>query len=240
MEAEHGPLWAAFLRAVSDLVAPGVRVMDFGCNRGGLLGVLAGGYENIWSGVPHGLAVGVEADTAPMRSLLKAAPSRGDLLFTTASPRHFPGQFDLVLSHEVVYLLADLPAVFAGLHEALVDGGHACITTGGHVENPLYVRWQRALQKSGVRAQSYREADYEDALQGAGFGSIRRARLLLSEDEYDRWVSTRPERASNPDWFPSDVEEKHYYVDFGKPIFIAQRPVETGSCATIPDASTKS
>ncbi|MFN8176849.1 MAG: methyltransferase domain-containing protein [bacterium] len=229
MEAEHGPLWAAFLRALSDLIAPGVRVMDLGCNRGGLLAVLAGGYEKMWSGVQPGLAVGVEIDTAPMRALLRAVPPRSDVLFTTAGPRSFPGQFDLVLSHEVVYLLPDLTEVFADLHEALVDGGYVCITTGGHVENPLYERWRSALTRSGVRAQPYRETDYEESLRGAGFGKLRRERLLLTEDEYDRWVSTRPERAPNPDWFPSAAEERRYYVGFGKPIFIAQRAVGDGS-----------
>lgn len=223
MELEHGPLWAAFLRAVSGRIFPGIRVMDFGCNRGGLLSVLTRGFEDIFPGVRPGLAVGLDVDTPAMRALIRSADPRPDLLFSTAGPRSFPGQFDLVLSHEVVYLLSDLPAIFAALGDALVDGGHACIATGGHVENPLYERWRASLERSGVHAQLYREADYEDALRSAGFREIRRKRLRLTDPEYERWVATRPERAPNPDWFPSAGEERRYYVEFGKPIFVARR-----------------
>jgi SAM-dependent methyltransferase len=226
MDAEHRPLWAAFMRALGDVVTPGLRVMDFGCSQGGLLDVLMGGYEDLWKGVRVSAAVGVEVNTPAMRALLRAAASPGrGTLFTTASPVHFPGQFDLIVSHEVANLLPDLPRAFGELHGALTDGGYCCVTTGCALENTRYDRWRRVLARSGVYAEAYGEADYENALRCSGFPEIRRARLLLTRGEYQRWVATRLSRAPNPDWFSSPEDEENYYTEFGKMILIARKAI---------------
>jgi SAM-dependent methyltransferase len=153
----------------------------------------------------------------------EANRGRGPLLLTTSSPRSFPGQFDLVVSHEVVYLLPDLARTFADIHASLARGGHFCLTTGCHTDNLLFPGWRASLATQGIVAQEYSMADYEAALRDAGFSHIQRDRLRLSPDEYEAWIRHRASAEPNPAWFPSSSVEKRYYTQVGKMVLTAQK-----------------
>jgi SAM-dependent methyltransferase len=226
MEAEHLPLWRAFIRSFAHLLVPGARVMDFGCNRGGLLVLLCREGVGGAAPAPLSLAVGIDVDTSAMRRIVAdaAAASRGHpIVFTTGSPGRFSGQFDLVVSHEVVYLLSDLPGAFSEIHASLARGGHFCFATGCHLENPLFAQWREALAAEGIAAFERTIDDYEAALHAAGFHRVARDRLLLTRDEYGAWTAARASRAPNPAWFPSSAVEEHYYTEIGKAVLTAQR-----------------
>jgi SAM-dependent methyltransferase len=223
MEAEHLVLWRAFLRACSPLLVSGARVLDFGCSRGGLLSLLS---RSDTEGRLLSLGVGIDVEAPAMRSLLARAAERNrglPLLFSTSNPRSFPNQFDLVLSHEVVYLLRDLRASFADIYSALASGGHFCFTTGCHTDNPLYPRWRVSLEALGLTLFDYAARDFEAGLRVAGFSRIHLDRLRLSPGEYREWVRKRDPAAPNPAWFAGPSEEEDYYVRIGKLLVTAQK-----------------
>ena len=227
MESEHLPLWRGFIRLFAHLLVPGVRVMDFGCSRGGLLVLICRhGAQVSGSGVPL-LGVGIDVDEPAMRNRLaeaaQAARGKHPLVFTTSAPGAFPGQFDLVVSHEVVYLLPNPAEVFAGIHASLAPGGHFCFTTGCHLENPLWPLWKTSFATLGITEFERGIADYEAALRSAGFGAITRDRLLLPKAEYDAWVRSRGSIEPNPEWFPSASAEEEYYTRTGKMVLTARK-----------------
>ena len=181
-----------------------------------------------------GLGLGI--DRAALSPVLAEAAARlGGVLpvaFSSAPPSAFPGQFDLVMSHEVVYLLPDLEAAFGGLHASLRGGGVVAMATGCHIENALYPRWQESFARVGVRAYPYRVSDYTRALEAAGFEGIEHRSLRLALEEYEEWVATREERTPNPSWFPTPDEERRYYTEFGKALLLARRRRDDGTAAS--------
>ena len=204
MSAEHLLLWRSLFRACRAHLTPGVRVLDFGCGNGGMLAYLLNGDGREWLGCDPGLAVGIDR-------------------FSSAPASAFPGQFDLVLSHEVIYLLADLVSTFREIHASLRPGGVAALATGCHEENGLYPKWREAFEKVVVLAYQYRVEDYVRALENAGFGRVVTTRLLLTRSDYEEWVCLRGDAKPNADWFPDAAAECRYYTETGKPLIFATR-----------------
>lgn len=225
MAAEHRALWKSLFHACRAHMSPGMRVLDFGCGNGSMLAYLFNGDGRGWPGCRFDLGVGL--DRPALRSVLAEAGERFGggvpLVFSTAPASAFPGQFDLVLSHEAIYLLASLAGTFRELHSSLKPGGVIAMATGCHLENELYPRWRRAFGRAGVRACSYGLQDYTGALREAGFGGVEVGRLRLSEAEYAEWVEARGGPRPNPDWFASAEEEHDYYTAVGKALIVARR-----------------
>jgi len=133
MQHEHGFIWKAMLDTI-DTDLEGSRVLDAGCNRGGFLRLLVDA---------AGIAEGYGYDPAPgaitdARSLAGARP----LTFEAADtvPAGW-GDFDAAFSHEVLYLLENLPAHATDLFGALKPGGSYFAVMGVHAESPLMSSW---------------------------------------------------------------------------------------------------
>ena len=136
MEDEHGFLWRALLGTV-DLDLTGARVLDVGCNRGGLLRLVA----DRW---PIAEGAGYDPAAGAVEDAIRLAGDR-PLRFAVARtvPPGWAG-FDVAFSHEVLYLLDDLAAHARKLHEALVPGGVYYAVMGVHRGSPLMVDWHEA------------------------------------------------------------------------------------------------
>jgi SAM-dependent methyltransferase len=225
MSAEHRYLWRALFKACEPCMKPGMRVLDFGCGNGSMLSYLLQGDGAGWPGYRCGFAVGI--DRPAMSGVLARAADRIDrthpLLLSSAPASAFPRQFDLVLSHEVVYLLPSLTELFAELHSSLRADGTLVLATGCHTENALYPRWRAAFDRAGVRTYPYREADYVRALHEAGFADVGTRRLHLSGEEYREWVAARGAEDPNPEWFLTADEERRYYTEHGKALILARK-----------------
>lgn len=230
MSAEHRFLWRSLFQASRPWMSAGMRVLDLGCGDGGMLRYLLRG-DGDWPGCACSLALGIDRPEmdAVLRSAAASAGISGlPIVYTSASPESFPAQFDLALSHEVIYLLPDLRHAFRGLRTALRPGGVAVLVTGCHRENRLYDRWRIALAREGVDARDYGADDYVRALEDAGFERVDCGRLTLRREEYEDWVRSRGEPGPNPAWFPSSEEERIYYTVEGKLLLLAHRETESG------------
>ena len=133
MQDEHGFIWRAMLDTIdTDLV--GKRVLDVGCNRGGFLRLLVDD-----AGVAEGY--GYDPASGAIRDARSLAGDRS-LTFEVADtvPKEW-GDFDVAFSHEVLYLLENLPAHAARLFGALKPSGSYFAVMGVHTGSPLMSAW---------------------------------------------------------------------------------------------------
>ncbi|MBI2466680.1 MAG: class I SAM-dependent methyltransferase [Candidatus Rokubacteria bacterium] len=223
VDPDHLGLWLGLFRVVRRWLRPGCRVLDLGSSAGDCLRLL-------WTGVPGRLrpvrpALGVGLEPPSARSVLRAAtaltPARLPILFTVAPLDAFPGQFDLILSHEVIYLLEDLEGTFAAARRALRPGGLFAAATAMYREHEYYRRWRPRLARHGIPVFDYSRATYVRALRRAGFRRVEVRPLRLSVGTYRRWRATR--RPARSEWFASDADERRYFAEVGKLVFLGRR-----------------
>jgi SAM-dependent methyltransferase len=168
MQEEHGFLWRAMLDTIDvDLV--GSRVLDVGCNRGGFLRLLAD-TSGIAEGCGYGPAAGAVEDA---RRLAGTRP----LTFEAADsvPAGW-GAFDVAFSHEVLYLLRDLPAHAAAVFDALAPGAPYFAAMGVHAGSRLMSEWHASVATDLGLPRLYALDEVVDAFAGAGF-AVSVARL---------------------------------------------------------------
>jgi len=136
MQDEHGFIWRAMLDTV-DVDLAGRRVLDVGCNRGGFLRLLADRHR-IDEGFGYDPAAGAIEDA---RRLAGGRP----LFFEAAnSVLETWTDMDVAFSHEVLYLLTDLPSHAAAIYRSLRPGGVYFAVMGVHSGSPLMVEWHAA------------------------------------------------------------------------------------------------
>lgn len=139
--------WRALLGHVeADRVAePGCTILDWGCHRGGLLCLAA---RTLHPSRVYGIEPLLEA-----RRLAESVLRQHGVDFAVLSPEGVAtidaGTVDVVLSHEVFYLLEDLDPVMTEISRLLVPGGSAYIVLGCHTENPVWPAWKTELQELG-------------------------------------------------------------------------------------------
>jgi SAM-dependent methyltransferase len=138
MQDEHGFIWLAMLDTIGpDLDLTGTRVLDAGCNRGGFLRLLVDrchigegwGYDPAAQAIEDARRLGGE------RPLTFAA---GDVV-----PEGWTG-FDAAFSHEVLYLVRDMPRHAEGMLPALAPGASYYAVMGVHSRSPLMREWHAA------------------------------------------------------------------------------------------------
>lgn len=146
MEQGHLPSWEALIDRVREQDLSRAEVLDFGCNRGGLLRALM-------KRRPFHRGLGVDIATEPLRAAQEMA-DRAHLPLTYAPVdvlRGMTGSFDLALSHEVLYLLPDIAAHARQMAELLKPGGVYYAAIGEYAESPFWARWEPLLvAKSAV------------------------------------------------------------------------------------------
>ena len=136
MQDDHAFIWSAMLETI-DIDLASKPILDAGCNRGGFLRLLADRCD-IAEGLGYDPASGAIEDA---RRLAGQRP----LQFETADtvPAGWRG-FNAAFSHEVLYLLHDLPAHARAIFDALVPGGVYYAVMGVHAGSPLMAEWHRA------------------------------------------------------------------------------------------------
>ena len=161
MQDEHVFLWRAMLNTI-DIELGGRRVLDAGCNRGGFLRLLADQYD-----IAEGF--GYDPATSAIDDAQQLTGGR-PLHFESASsvPAAWSG-FDAAFSHEVLYLLPDLAAHAAAIHDTLRPGAIYFAAMGVHAASPLMVEWHRANRDEVQMPTLYDIDDVVATFRHAGF-----------------------------------------------------------------------
>jgi SAM-dependent methyltransferase len=133
MQHEHGFIWRAMLDTI-DVDLNGRRVLDAGCNRGGFLRLLCS---------ESGIAEGYGYDPAS-GAIADAIRLSGDRPLVFEAAETVPAgweRFDVVFSHEVLYLIHDLRSHAAAIHRSLASSGVYYAIMGVHAATPNMAEW---------------------------------------------------------------------------------------------------
>jgi SAM-dependent methyltransferase len=161
MQADHVFIWHAMLDSI-DVDLAGKRVLDAGCNRGGFLRLLTDECS-IAEGFGYDPAAGAIDDA---RRLTGGRPLRFEAADTV--PAGWSG-FDVAFSHEVLYLLHDLPTHARAIFDALNPGGVYFPTMGVHAGSRMMAEWHRANVEEMRMPALYDVDDVASIFAAAGF-----------------------------------------------------------------------
>jgi SAM-dependent methyltransferase len=149
LETRNEVFWGALVdRIRSDGFARAPRrVLDVGCHRGGLLAKIAGHWK------PDEL-VGIEPiESARARARLRLQTAAATVLLLDVHEwrRVADASIDLVVSHEVLFLVPDIVELVTHVARVLTPQGRAYIAAGCHAENPVWPAWRERLEAMGQR-----------------------------------------------------------------------------------------
>lgn len=192
----HAPIWRHMIGLMPERDLTTKAVLDFGCNQGGFL-------RHLHALRPFHRALGVDIAE---QSVARANELKGTLPIQYQTDVQLTGwdaQFDLAVSHEVIYLIEDLAGHAQSLWRALQPGGVYYAVTGCHTDNPLWPRWRELVaERTHTVVQDRSITDYAQAFQAAGFSVT--ARKLA----FDGFVPYAPES-----WMPDLRDALDYYTD---------------------------
>jgi SAM-dependent methyltransferase len=191
--------WAALLDHIEqDTSREPAAILDFGCHSGGLLTLLGQRF-------PAARLIGIE----PLATLRVQAASRlyaENARTTLLGDWHEVGEgsVDLLVCHEVLYLLPDLERVLRDMARCLAPRGTAWVVLGCHSENPVWAEWKALLVAGGTRAYDHSPFDLLTAASKAGM--VAQVQPLRRTG----WVRYDPSAAVFP--FPDarSMFEHHY------------------------------
>ncbi|HEX3426926.1 MAG TPA: class I SAM-dependent methyltransferase [Acidimicrobiales bacterium] len=160
-------------------------ILDVGCNRGGLLELLARHFK---PEVLFGLEPMADArQCATFR--LKGSAAEVKILRPARWPTIPTASVDLVTAHEVLYLISDISSFMSSLARVIRPGGWAFVVLGCHTENPVWQRWKSQIEELGHETYDYSPMDVVRVASAAGFHtSVRPLRR-------DGWVIYDPATA---------------------------------------------
>lgn len=131
MEDDHQPFWDDVINNVINVDLTGKKILDFGCNQGGMLRHL---YKT------QKFSAGVGVDLA-QKSIAVANARKGDLplnyhAMTDLSP--LDRDFDYATSTAVIYLIEDIANHARQIYDRLKPGGVYFATHPDYVTNPRF------------------------------------------------------------------------------------------------------
>ena len=197
MGAAHAPIW----RRMVDVSLPHdlreSTVLDYGCNQGGFLRLL---YDNH----PFKAAVGIDIarESVARAELLKG---HRPIQYKVADQAAALGQtFDFAFSHEVIYLLRDLPAHASDMKAAVRPGGSYVAAMGCHVDSAVWPRWRKLIaETSSIPIYDHSLEEVSKAFSAAGFT------VAVRPLDLDAFMPVTVGSA----YFPKVVDQLRYYSE---------------------------
>ncbi|WP_267549441.1 bifunctional 2-polyprenyl-6-hydroxyphenol methylase/3-demethylubiquinol 3-O-methyltransferase UbiG [Rhizobium rhizogenes] len=191
----HAPIWRHLIEMIVERDLSAKSVVDFGCNQGGLL-------RHLYAIRPFRKALGIDIAE---QSIAKAEAFKGNLPVQHAVGGTLAGwveEFDLAISHEVIYLVEDIDSHAADMWNALKPGGVYYAVTGCHTDNPLWPKWRELVaRRTNTVVQDRSISDYGRAFTKAGFAVSGR------KLEYDGFIPFIEDG-----WTPNFADALDYYT----------------------------
>lgn len=165
LPSANAAFWTALIGHIerADNGPPGT-IFDLGCHSGGLLAALGERF-------PGARLSGIE----PIETLRAAAAARlgdrepgGAILGAENWDDVETGSIDLLVCHEVLYLIPDLAVPMGQIGRILSPGGQAFLVLGCHAENPVWAAWRRHFDARGIPVFDHRPFDILAAAAAAG------------------------------------------------------------------------
>lgn len=195
MSVDHAPLWDRMIDMVQEKDISRKRVLDYGCNCGGLL-------SRLLERRPFAQGVGVDLARQGIAQARARHPDPRLSFQAVNSLADVPGPFDLILSHEVIYLLPDLHEHARQVAAVLAPEGVYYAATGCHTANPGWPQWRGLIaQTSRVAPADYSPQDYVSAFETAGLKVTVQPFQL---QHYPGWTEGDP-------FFPTAADAAAYY-----------------------------
>jgi SAM-dependent methyltransferase len=167
LEHRNAVFWEAMLNHIrrDGFARPPQRVLDVGCHRGGLLARIAAQWgANELIGIEP-----IQAARSRAQLRLKASAPRVQLLSPEQWCQVPGGAVDLVVCHEVLFMLSDLDEFAAHLARVIAPQGRAYIAAGCHAENPVWPVWKSALEAEGKQTFTHEPISLMAAAGRQGF-----------------------------------------------------------------------
>lgn len=172
LEARNIHFWRALVGHVqADRSIPAdATVLDIGCHRGGLLELM---HERFRSASLLGIEPLVSARRVAERRLARFAAHTQ--LFGAEGWSNIPDAgVDLVVGHEVLQYIGDLPLLMANIRRAIRPGGFVYLALGCHTENPIWASWKHELKALGHNVHDHSPLEIMAAGARAGMApSVR-------------------------------------------------------------------
>lgn len=173
MERQNQVNWQALANLVENEASASLPskpwdILDIGCHTGGLLELFEKKFSRRLNGQSMVTSlVGVE----PLFNARKVAEHRFPKGEFFQKISQVPNQSaDLVVSHEMLYLVPNLADWVRELKRILRPDGGAFIALGSHDENTAWLRWRKPLQKKyGHASYAHQPMDILAAGEKAGF-----------------------------------------------------------------------
>lgn len=165
LPSANAVFWASLIGHIDEAgVAQPRTILDVGCHGGVLLAMLGARF-------PAARLLGIE----PIESLRAAAIARladqgaqGIVFGTEGWETVEAGSIDLLVCHEVLYLVPDLGVILRQMRRTLSPTGQAFVVLGCHAENPMWAIWRRQFDARGVPVYDHRPFDILAAAAEAG------------------------------------------------------------------------
>jgi SAM-dependent methyltransferase len=168
LPSANATFWASLIGHVEDAgIERPSAILDVGCHSGGLLEILGKRF-------PTARLFGIE----PIEALRAAAAARlagegaeATILGSEGWGNVEAGSIDLLVCHEVLYLVPDLGVVMRQVRRVLSATGQGFIVLGCHAENPIWTTWRRHFEAQGVPVYDHRPFDILVASAEAGLSA---------------------------------------------------------------------
>jgi SAM-dependent methyltransferase len=163
IEANHLEFWNDFITNAIDVDFSEKKILDFGCNRGGLL-------RHIYESMSFREAVGVDL---AQKSIEAANAGKRDLpikYLALDKLETLDKDFDYAISTSVLYLIDELAVHAREIFERLKSGGIYFAGYEDYVTDPKFSFTRNAIDKhASVKCANHKFEDVLSAFESAGF-----------------------------------------------------------------------
>lgn len=163
MEDDHQTFWDDVLENAIDADFTGKKILDFGCNQGGML-------RRIYKDMKFTQAVGVDL---AQKSIDQANSRKGDLPIEYVAKSRLDDldtDFDYATSTAVIYLIDDIADHAKQIYDRLKPGGVYFATHPDYVTDPIFKAAQDAIDShAAIKCAQNNLDDIVAGFEEAGF-----------------------------------------------------------------------